>query len=329
MGVALPPTINKVKTLWYEMNMNNHSGLTTTKDNRRLQYPSNYNNKVAVVTGSSTGIGFETALLLARSGFHTYATMRDLKKSKNMVEIANAENLPLEVLRLDVNDDTSVKNAIGKIIAENSRIDVIVNNAGYGLFSPLEDVSLDQVREQFETNFFGVIRVMQEVIPTMRRQRNGTIVNVSSLVGRVGLPLSSAYVATKFALEGLSESMRYELNEFSINIILIEPGVIRTNFMENLKTAETDSKSESPYADLVDNVTKEFGKLMNSRSSSPKIVAEAVLRAIKSKEPEFRYVAGEDAESIMNIRKNSTDKEFENWVYENILQKKRYIYAQE
>jgi NAD(P)-dependent dehydrogenase (short-subunit alcohol dehydrogenase family) len=307
--------------------MNNHSSLTTT-DDRRLQFSPNYSNKVAVVTGSSTGIGFETALLLARSGFHTYATMRDLKKSKNIAEIANAENLPLEVLQLDVKDDTSVKGAVGKIIAESSRIDVLVNNAGYGLFSPLEDVTLDQVREQFETNFFGAIRVMREVIPTMRRQRTGTIVNVSSLVGRVGLPLSSAYVATKFALEGLSESIRYELNEFGINIILIEPGVIKTNFLENLKTADTTLKSESPYAELVDRTTKEFGKMMNS-SSSPKIVAEAILRAITSKDPEFRYLAGDDAESIMRIRKNNTDKEFENWVYENILQKKRYVYARE
>jgi NAD(P)-dependent dehydrogenase (short-subunit alcohol dehydrogenase family) len=307
--------------------MNNHSSLTTT-DDRRLQFSPNYSNKVAVVTGSSTGIGFETALLLARSGFHTYATMRDLKKSKNIAEIANAENLPLEVLQLDVKDDTSVKGAVGKIIAESSRIDVLVNNAGYGLFSPLEDVTLDQVREQFETNFFGAIRVMREVIPTMRRQRTGTIVNVSSLVGRVGLPLSSAYVATKFALEGLSESIRYELNEFGINIILIEPGVIKTNFLENLKTADTTLKSESPYSELVDRTTKEFGKMMNS-SSSPIIVAEAVLRAITSKDPEFRYVVGDDAESIMRTRKNNTDKEFENWVYENILQKKRYVYALE
>jgi NAD(P)-dependent dehydrogenase (short-subunit alcohol dehydrogenase family) len=309
------------------MSVNNHSSLTTT-DNRRLQYSPNYSNKVAVVTGSSTGIGFETALLLARSGFHTYATMRDLEKSKNITEIANTDNLPLEVLQLDVTDDTSVKGAISKIMAESNRVDVLVNNAGYGLFSPLEDVTLDQVREQFETNFFGAIRVMHEVMPTMRRQRNGTIVNVSSLVGRVGLPLSSAYVATKFALEGLSESVRYELNEFGINIILIEPGVIKTNFLENLKTADPTLKSESAYADLVDRTTKEFGKMMNS-SSSPRIVAEAVLRAIKSKEPEFRYVVGDDAESIMKIRKDSTDKEFENWVYENVLQKKRYIYARE
>jgi NAD(P)-dependent dehydrogenase (short-subunit alcohol dehydrogenase family) len=326
LGVLLPPTINNVKTLWYGMSMNNHSSLTTT-DGRRLQYSTN-NSKVAIVTGSSTGIGFETALLLARSGFHTYATMRDLQKSKNIAEIANAENLPLEVLQLDVNDGISIKGAVGKIIAESSRIDVLVNNAGYGLFSPLEDVTLDQIRDQFETNFFGAIRVVREVIPTMRRQRNGTIVNVSSLVGRVGLPLSSAYVATKFALEGLSESIRYELNEFGINIILIEPGVIKTNFLENLKTADTTLKSESPYAELVDRTTKEFGKMMNS-SSSPIIVAEAILSAITSKDPEFRYVVGDDAESIMRIRQNSADKEFENWVYENILQKKRYIYAQE
>ncbi len=308
------------------MDMNYHSKLTM-KDNR-LQYRPNYSNKVAVVTGSSTGIGFETALLLARSGFNTYASMRDLKKSKNIAEIAKTENLPLTVVQLDVKDDTSVKGAISKIIAESKRIDVLVNNAGYGLFSPLEDVTLDQVKEQFETNFFGAIRVMHEVMPTMRRQRVGTIVNVSSLVGRIGLPASSAYVATKFALEGLSESMRYELNEFGINIILIEPGVIKTNFIENLKTSNTTLKSESPYADLVDRISKEFGKMMDN-SSSPKLVAEAILHAITSKEPKIRYVVGDDAESMMKIRKNSSDKEFENWVYENVLRKQQYIFAQE
>jgi NAD(P)-dependent dehydrogenase (short-subunit alcohol dehydrogenase family) len=311
----------------YEMDMNYHSKLTM-KDNG-LQNRPNYGNKVAVVTGSSTGIGFETALLLARSGFHTYASMRDLKKSDNIAEIANTENLPLTVVQLDVKDDTSVKDAIGKIIAESKRIDVLVNNAGYGLFSPLEDVTLDQVKEQFETNFFGAIRVMHEVIPTMRKQGNGTIVNVSSLVGRIGLPLSSAYVATKFALEGLSESVRYELNELGINIILIEPGVIKTNFIENLKTADTTLKSGSPYADLVDRISKEFGKMMNNSSSPPKLVAEAILHAITSKQPEIRYVVGDDAESMMKTRKNSTDKEFENWVYENILQKQQYIFARE
>jgi NAD(P)-dependent dehydrogenase (short-subunit alcohol dehydrogenase family) len=270
--------------------------------------------KVALVTGSSSGIGFETALLLSKSGFHTYASMRNLEKSKNITEIVNTENLPLRVIQLDVNDDISVKNVINKIIAGNGRIDVLINNAGYGLFSPIEDITLDQVKEQFETNFFGVVRLVKEVLPVMRKQRNGIIVNVSSGAGRVAIPVSSAYVATKFALEGLSESMRYELKEFGINIIIIEPGVIRTNFVENMKTAGTRSRSESPYADLIGRTLKGFGGLMDN-SSPPKLVAEAILNAITSKEPEIRYVVGDDAKSIMKVRKSTSDKEFENWMY--------------
>jgi NAD(P)-dependent dehydrogenase (short-subunit alcohol dehydrogenase family) len=280
--------------------------------------------KVALVTGSSSGIGFETALLLSKSGFHTYASMRNLEKSKNITEIVNTENLPLRVIQLDVNDDISVKNAINKIIAENGRIDVIINNAGYGLFSPIEDITLDQVKEQFETNFFGVVRLVKEVLPVMRKQRNGIIVNVSSGAGRVAIPVSSAYVATKFALEGLSESMRYELKEFGINIIIIEPGVIRTNFVENMKTAGTRSRSESPYADLIGRTLKGFGGFMDN-SSPPKLVAEAILNAITSKEPEIRYVVGDDAKSIMKVRKSTSDKEFENWMYESVLQEKGFV----
>jgi NAD(P)-dependent dehydrogenase (short-subunit alcohol dehydrogenase family) len=280
--------------------------------------------KVALVTGSSSGIGFETALLLSKSGFHTYASMRNLEKSKNITEIVNTENLPLRVIQLDVNDDISVKNVINKIIAENGRIDVLINNAGYGLFSPIEDITLDQVKEQFETNFFGVVRLVKEVLPVMRKQRNGIIVNVSSGAGRVAIPVSSAYVATKFALEELSESMRYELKEFGINIIIIEPGVIRTNFVENMKTAGTRSRSESPYADLIGRTLKGFGGLMDN-SSPPKLVAEAILNAITSKEPEIRYVVGDDAKSIMKVRKSTSDKEFENWMYESVLQEKGFV----
>jgi NAD(P)-dependent dehydrogenase (short-subunit alcohol dehydrogenase family) len=240
--------------------------------------------------------------------------------------MANAENLPLTVIQLDVNDDRSVKDAISQIVAENKRIDVLINNAGYGLFSPLEDVTLDQVKEQFETNFFGVVRVTREVLPIMRKQRKGTIVNVSSGAGKVGIPVLSAYVATKFALEGLSESMRYELEEWGINIVIIEPGAIKTKVFENLKTGDIRSRSESPYADLIERASKGFGKMMDN-SSSPKLVAEAILNAITSKEPEIRYVVGEDAEYIMKIRKNSTDKEFENWMYESILQGKGFVRA--
>ena len=167
--------------------------------------------KVAVVTGSSSGIGFETSLLLARKGY-TYATMRNLNKSQKINDVVEKENLPLKVLQLDVTDDKSVKDAIRQITDESSRIDVLVNHAGYGVMGAVEDLSLDQFKSQFETNFFGVIRVTKEVIPIMRNQGNGNIINVSSIGGKIGLLLNSAYISSKFAIEGLSESMRYDWN---------------------------------------------------------------------------------------------------------------------
>jgi NADP-dependent 3-hydroxy acid dehydrogenase YdfG len=155
---------------------------------------------VAVVTGSSSGIGFETSLMLARNGYFTYATMRNLDKSDAIIDLKQKEKLPLEVLKLDVTNDKSVKEAIEKIVNEQETIDVLVNNAGYALVGALEELSIEEIKEQFETNVFGVIRVVQEILPIMRKQRHGTIVNISSLAGRIGFPLTSAYVSSKFAL---------------------------------------------------------------------------------------------------------------------------------
>jgi NAD(P)-dependent dehydrogenase (short-subunit alcohol dehydrogenase family) len=213
---------------------------------------------VAVVTGSSSGIGFETSLLLAKNGFFTYATMRNLDKSDAIIDLKQKEKLPLEVLKLDVTNVKSVKEVIEKIVNEQETIDVLVNNAGYALVGALEELSIEEFKEQFETNVFGAIRVVQETLPIMRKQRHGTIVNISSLAGRIGFPLTSAYVSSKFALEGLSESMAYEVEQFGINVILIEPGVIKTNFDKNLKIGKkasistTTNNSNSPYAELQD-----------------------------------------------------------------------------
>jgi NAD(P)-dependent dehydrogenase (short-subunit alcohol dehydrogenase family) len=170
--------------------------------------------KVAVVTGSSSGMGYETSLALARNGFYTYATMRKLDGgggSKQILDIAKNENLPLQAIQLDVNNDRSVTDAINRIMSEKNRIDIVVNNAGYDLMGALEESSMDEIKTQFETNFFGAVRVMQAVIPMMRKQGGGIIVNITSLGGRISFPLNSAYHATKFALEGLSESIQYEL----------------------------------------------------------------------------------------------------------------------
>ena len=194
--------------------------------------------KVAVVTGSSTGIGFETCLLFARSGIRTYATMRDLNKADLIKNIAEKEKLLLKVIQMDVDKDDSVAEAFRQIRENDDggggRIDILVNNAGFGLFGALEDQSIEDVKKQFETNVFGAIRTIQQVLPIMRNQRSGVIVNISSLAGYVGFPASSVYNSTKFALEGLSESLAYEIEPYGISIVLIEPGVINTNFVENI-----------------------------------------------------------------------------------------------
>jgi NAD(P)-dependent dehydrogenase (short-subunit alcohol dehydrogenase family) len=281
---------------------------------------------VAVVTGSSSGIGFETSLLLAKNGFFTYATMRNIDKSDAIIDLKLKEKLPLEVLKLDVTNDKSVKEAIEKIINEQERIDVLVNNAGYALVGALEELSIQEFKEQFETNLFGVIRVTQEILPIMRKQRHGTIVNISSLAGRIGFPLTSAYVSSKFALEGLSESMAYEVEQFGIKVILIEPGVIKTNFDKNLKIAKkasnntTTNNGNSPYADITEKRIAGFKPRFESGSSSIE-VAKVILKSVTSKNPpsELRFMVGDDAFKLMEIRKNKSDKEFRKIVMEGVL----------
>lgn len=271
--------------------------------------------QIAVVTGSSTGIGFETSLALARNGFHTYATMRNLDKSGKIMEIASNENLPLDVLRLDVTDDKSIKEAIGQVYDKNKRIDVLINNAGYALAGPLEETSTEEIKTQFETNFFGAIKTMQSVIPIMRNQKNGKIVNITSMGGRIAIPLDPIYHGTKFALEGLSECIRYELGLFNIKIILIEPGAVGSNFWNNIKMANKSENSLSPYQNVIDTVSETFSK-MSENVISPSDVATIIIKAVTTNTPEFRYVVGEDAKMIMEKSKNLSDKEFENFIKE-------------
>jgi NAD(P)-dependent dehydrogenase (short-subunit alcohol dehydrogenase family) len=285
----------------------------------------NKKKKVALVTGSSSGIGLETSLLLARNGFYTYATMRNLEKSKAISYLKQKENLSLEILQLDVNNDKSVNKAIQKITNEQERIDVLVNNAGYALVGPLEEISVKEFKEQFETNVFGVIRVTQAVLPKMRRQRNGTIVNISSVAGKIGFPLTSAYVSSKFALEGLSESMAYEIEQFGIKVILIEPGVIKTNFNINLKIGNrVTTASNSPYAEMTQKRISRFKPRFES-GTPPIEVAKVILKTItlaenpSSSSSELRYLVGNDALKLIEIRNNMSDKEFKKIVIKGVL----------
>ena len=268
--------------------------------------------KVAIVTGSSSGIGFETSLALAREGYFTYATMRDTTKSNKIKEITQKENLKINILELDVDDEKSVKSAIAQILDQKQRIDVLVNNAGWGLWGCVEDVSVDEFKEQFETNFFSIIRLIQEVAPTMRKQSSGTIVNVSSVVGRIGFPASPAYISSKFALEGLSESMRFEFAPFGVDVIIIEPGVIKTNFMKNMKMAKK-SELDTVYKDITTKVVSGV-KMMAEMGTPPKEVANTIVKAIKDKKPLPRYVVGNDALMFLEAKKSKTDIEFENYL---------------
>jgi len=275
------------------------------------------NQRVAVITGSSSGIGLETSLTMARNGFLTYATMRNLNKSENLKSLAQKEKLPLKILQLDVVDERSVENAIQSITAESSRIDVLVNNAGYTVNGAFEELAMEEIKAQFETNLFGVIRVTQAVLPIMRRQKSGIIVNISSAVGRFGYPGGSAYVSTKFAVEGLSESISYELEPFGIKMVLIEPGVIRTNIVNSMVTAKKSQDPNSPYSQLMQKVVRSLEHMMENGSSAD-VVAKVVLKAVTTENPSLRYLAGKDIETWMEAKRSMPDEEFYKMMKENL-----------
>ena len=272
--------------------------------------------KVALVTGSSSGIGFETALALARENYFTYASMRNTSKAGKIQEIAKKENLNLKVIELDIDKEDSIKSAVKKIQEQKGSIDVLVNNAGYGLFGCIEDITMDELKAQFQTNFFGVVSLIQEIAPIMRKQGSGIIVNVSSVAGRIGFPGTPAYISSKFALEGLSECMRYEFSPFGIKTIIIEPGVIQTNFFSSMKVAY--GKPGSPYKEITEKVMNGV-KMMAEMGTPPIEVAKTIMKAINTAEPLPRYVVGSDASMFLEAKKIKTDLEFENYIKKELF----------
>jgi NAD(P)-dependent dehydrogenase (short-subunit alcohol dehydrogenase family) len=250
--------------------------------------------------------------------------MRNLNKSK-LFETALKEKIPLTVAQLDVNDHASVNDAIGTILKENGRIDVLVNNAGYSVFGSLEELSLEEIKDEFETNFFGAVRAAKAVIPAMRKQSRGTIVNISSVGGKVGLlPFLTAYHASKFAIEGFTESLRQELDDLNINIILIEPGYVSSGFLDNSKYAKGFDSNKSPYAKKVEQVFQGFESI-TAYSSHPSKVAKTILDVLNSPNPELRNPVGKDADSIFKTRAELSDKEMEQWSREAYMDKKGFI----
>jgi NAD(P)-dependent dehydrogenase (short-subunit alcohol dehydrogenase family) len=244
--------------------------------------------------------------------------MRNTEKSESLRKIAEKEKLPIRFVQLDVNDDDSVDRAIGEIEKELGKIDVLINNAGYGLVGGFEDLALDEIRQQFETNLFGVIRVMQRVLPGMRTRRNGIIVNISSGAGIVGFPCMSGYVSTKFALEGLSESIAHELLPFGIKVIIIEPGVIKTDFVRNSVTSIRALNESSAYFDILGKIRENL-ILMQEHATSPADVAKTIFDAINHREPNLRYVVGNDIAMVAEAKRNLPEAEFRKMMIQDIL----------
>ena len=250
--------------------------------------------------------------------------MRNLEKSTSIKEIANKEALPLNVVQLDVDsDDLSAKNAIQEIISKKQRIDILVNNAGYGLVGPIEDISIEEeLKAQFETNLYGVIRVTQQVLPIMRRQKSGRIINVSSIGGIVGYPFSAAYCSTKFALEGLSESLSYEVDQFGIKVILIEPALVISDFHNNVKMAArkgANSPDDSPYILMMQKLFEEYKQVQEQYQIPAKEVAKVILNAAILDNPNRRYLVGKYSEMMKEAKVTMSDIECRNMMKRQLL----------
>ncbi len=263
---------------------------------------------LALVTGTSTGIGLATALHLAREGFDVRAALRNPARGEILRAAAEAENLPLEIVLMDVTDDASVTDCIQGIFASDGAIDVLVNNAGLSGAAPLENVPDGEHREMFEANYWGPIRTIQAVLPHMRERGSGTLVNVSSVTGRVAVPNQVPYTASKHAIEAASEALAAEVVSLGIRVAIIEPGVFATNIWENSAEA-TRYDRDSPYQHIMRRNGKMYASLLRE-AGDPAEVAKVIHHAITTDKPKLRYVVGTDAEAMVAGRESVTDEEY-------------------
>jgi len=266
--------------------------------------------KVALITGASSGMGRATALFLSQNGFIVYGATRNPQK---LQELKSENLIPIE---LDITDIKSISNAVSRIKSTHKTIDILINNAGYGLVSTVEDVTEEEMFQQFNVNVFGVLRVSKAVIPLMRKNKSGLIINISSFLGKIGLPLLTFYNSSKYAVEGITDSLRYELKDFNIRVHSIMPGFFDTNFAkENLVTNSDTFKENSPYSELVSNLAPVIVEQINS-GNSPSEVGEMILEIIQNDKFPARATIGEKAKKFIPMRKELSDEDFERRVRE-------------
>jgi NAD(P)-dependent dehydrogenase (short-subunit alcohol dehydrogenase family) len=264
--------------------------------------------EIALVTGASSGIGRASALALARSGRRVFAGLRDPAKGADMARTAAAEGLALEVIRLDVTEADHVAEALGRIRAQAGEVAILVNNAGIGGAAPVEQLDEAVHRAVFDVNYFGAVRMIQAVLPAMRAQRSGTIVNVSSLTGRFPTPIIAHYSASKCALEATTEILAHEVAAFGVRVCNVEPGYVATELIANSRP-RVQVDRESPYLPIIRRNIR-YNKAVMHIALSPEAVADAIVRLVDSSDPPFRTVLGEDATRMIAGRAAMTDEEW-------------------
>ncbi|MDE1190807.1 MAG: oxidoreductase [Arachidicoccus sp.] len=259
-------------------------------------------NKVVLITGASSGIGKATAQLLAQNGYTVYGAARRLDKMKDL------ENLGVKTFVLDITDDTSVTNVVNRIIDAENKIDILINNAGFGSYGAIEDVPIEDARYQLEVNVFGAMRITQQILPYMRKNGYGKIVNISSIGGKVAFPLGSWYHASKFALEALSDSLRNEVKQFGIDVIVIEPGGIKTEWGGIAAESAARVSGHTAYREMVSKFLNSFKKINESKVPEPVLIAKLIRQSIEATTPKTRYSAGYMARQVLWGRKFLSDK---------------------
>jgi NAD(P)-dependent dehydrogenase (short-subunit alcohol dehydrogenase family) len=258
--------------------------------------------RTIVVTGASTGIGFATAASLARAGHDVFATMRNPSRAPELQNLAKAEGLPITVVALDVNDEASVKSGFKHVVEARGRVDVLVNNAGVGHLGSVEETPIDLVRKTMETNFFGALRCLQAVLPGMRRQQSGHIINISSVAGRLASAGQSAYCASKFALEALSEALATEMRPFNVRVSIVEPGVIETPIFGK---SEQVASNAYPGARRMNAV---FAASLEQPVPAS-VIADQIRDIVAAESWQLRHPGGPDAAGILAWRASVTDEQ--------------------
>ena len=274
--------------------------------------------KVILITGASSGIGKDTALNLIKEGHIVYGAARRISKMKDIVEAGGHS------IKMDILNNEDVDKAVDRVISEHKRIDVLVNNAGYGLWGAVETISIDEAKRQFDVNIFGLAYLTKKVIPLMRNQKSGKIINISSMGGKVYTPFGAWYHATKYALEGWSDCLRIELKSFGINVILIEPGVIKTEFQDVMMDSTVERSIGTPYEKKLKALEKATQEMYaRGIGSPPSVITKLIIKAINSPNPKRRYVGGLFAKPMLFIKKWFGDKMYEKAIMSQIKKAKK------